>query len=420
MKYTRKKYQHFDKITNALVEGVLNFSNLSLKEKCEILLLFEITGCVDDNISQILDDVEKESLDNLDITSQLIRHLVLIKYNMNLDERKGFIQYWLHDKNFKNEDIVATSAIFQTLFDDKELLTTEVIAYLKKWLLQQVKNIRSLVIRAWFPYYLELFEKDDDSKVVLREVLNQRNKNGSWRGNLDQTIRIGFALSNSKYFQEEKIGSTTDFILNRFLEKGVGINLTNSCRLSKYLFKIDKLQKDYFESILFQVKSKRKLTSEIKDIGKVLSRVEENTNQLILGQKGIRNTLNKEFENLNFLINRLTEEQSLAVSKILTDLKLIDDRTIDIDWEQSLLQGKIQDLIDNLEGNKLTSESVKEIKDKLNRSELAVKHKLKFVIPLIFLKYEGEIELSNKQKFPRNWNEWRNLLFKEKKTAANN
>jgi hypothetical protein len=93
---------------------------------------------------------------------------------------------------------------------------------------------------------------------------------------------------------------------------------------------------------------------------------------------------------------------------------LIDDRLINIDWDTSTFQESLTEMINKLDKTSLSESEASKVKEELNRSDITVKHKLKFVIPLIFLKYEGEMELSNKQKLPRTWKEWKRLFIKEK------
>lgn len=53
-----------------------------------------------------------------------------------------------------------------------------------------------------------------------------------------------------------------------------------------------------------------------------------------------------------------------------------------------------------------------EIKDKMDRPDISVKHKLKLTIPLFFfVKYEGEIELSDKKKFPKSFKDLKKLFI---------
>lgn len=69
----------------------------------------------------------------------------------------------------------------------------------------------------------------------------------------------------------------------------------------------------------------------------------------------------------------------------------------------------------NYEELRLDEKQVERIKNEMNRSDISVKQKLKFVIPLIFIEYEAEIELGNTQNLPRSWKEWKALFFKKKR-----
>jgi hypothetical protein len=72
----------------------------------------------------------------------------------------------------------------------------------------------------------------------------------------------------------------------------------------------------------------------------------------------------------------------------------------------------LDSVIDKLKIIGLKDVKLEDLEKKVNDSEIAFKHKLKLSIPLfLFTKYEGEIELSDKQKLPRNLKELKDLLF---------
>jgi hypothetical protein len=76
-----------------------------------------------------------------------------------------------------------------------------------------------------------------------------------------------------------------------------------------------------------------------------------------------------------------------------------------------------KELLDILTSNLLSKGTaeykIDEIKKKVDSSDLSIKHKLKFSIPLfLFTSYESEIELSDKQKLPKSLKELRALVLK--------
>lgn len=91
--------------------------------------------------------------------------------------------------------------------------------------------------------------------------------------------------------------------------------------------------------------------------------------------------------------------------------QLIDEiENRDEDDEES---NKILDtLISKLQSRGINDIKINGLKKKANRPDIAIKHKLKLTIPLfLFTKYEGEIELSDKQKLPKSFRELKELLI---------
>lgn len=78
-------------------------------------------------------------------------------------------------------------------------------------------------------------------------------------------------------------------------------------------------------------------------------------------------------------------------------------------------QGKaaLDSMIKKLQTSGIDDFKLEALEKKINNPEIAIKHKLKLSIPLfLFVKYEGEVELSDKHKLPRNFKELKQLLIK--------
>ena len=93
-------------------------------------------------------------------------------------------------------------------------------------------------------------------------------------------------------------------------------------------------------------------------------------------------------------------------------MNLVEDRIIEFEWDSFQFQENLDATLKKLNLSDLSHGKVKKIKNELDRSDITVKNKLKFVIPLLFIKYEGELEFSSKQKTPKTWKEWKTLFFK--------
>ena len=72
----------------------------------------------------------------------------------------------------------------------------------------------------------------------------------------------------------------------------------------------------------------------------------------------------------------------------------------------------LDSLISKMQLSRISGLEIKNIKDKMNRPDISVKHKLKLTIPLFFfVKYEGEIELSDKKKLPKSFKDLKKLFI---------
>jgi len=157
----------------------------------------------------------------------------------------------------------------------------------------------------------------------------------------------------------------------------------------------------------------------------------------------VENWLSMVIEFYQVISQAIEESNSKQLSTNINDvLSKLDDLNVEIaslcnsnkilEWLKSYLPDKsFEELIDELdklnkdEGKKVVDSIIDKLQTcgvddfkldavikKINNPEIAIKHKLKLSIPLfLFTKYEGEVELSDKQKLPRNFKELKELLI---------
>jgi len=157
----------------------------------------------------------------------------------------------------------------------------------------------------------------------------------------------------------------------------------------------------------------------------------------------VENWLSMVIEFYQVISQVIEETNSKQLSANINDvLSKLDDLNVEIaslcnsnrilKWLKRYLPDKsFEELIDELdklnkdEGKKVVDSMIDKLQTcgvddfkldavirKINNPEIAVKHKLKLSIPLfLFTKYEGEIELNDKQKLPRNFKELMELLI---------
>lgn len=73
----------------------------------------------------------------------------------------------------------------------------------------------------------------------------------------------------------------------------------------------------------------------------------------------------------------------------------------------------LESMITIIESKSNPDINLEKVKEKLNDPDIAIKHKIKISIPIfLFTKYESEVELSAKEKFPKSFKELRELFMK--------
>lgn len=118
-----------------------------------------------------------------------------------------------------------------------------------------------------------------------------------------------------------------------------------------------------------------------------------------------------EFKKIKLLIKGFSENQTNSIKSLFEELEEIDSKLLQIEWNNELLYSKINELTSDLNFTNFSKKEKNNIRETLNRMDITLKHKLKFIIPLFFLKYEAEIELGDKQKMPENLKELKELFL---------
>lgn len=165
------------------------------------------------------------------------------------------------------------------------------------------------------------------------------------------------------------------------------------------------------------------LTNEknyFKDVSETLADL-DNTKEHLINQIfeetiKISNKLDNQSEHLSQALVKLNTSIDNIENKthsIIEQLTYSDIQQLEKDWNDELFKSSIQKTLSEIAN---INESDKEnILKSINtpQENISVTHKLKLVIPLLFLWYEGNVELKSNAKFPRTWPEIRNLFIKE-------
>jgi len=214
-----------------------------------------------------LNKVVESNIENENLMTQLTRHLVLVKFDISLEERKQFIQYWITEKSYAKEDLISKAWIFGIVTDDRELLTDKQRKHIGTWFKKYSNKINALTALAWFPKHLETFGINELSNEIIDKILSKREKNGSWIGNVYRSVRIMYSMSNSNHFNVQKLHTSYSFIEKK-LKTGTELNAKISAQILKLLFASDKIGQDVKNYVIESIieKNKKSLTEEITKI----------------------------------------------------------------------------------------------------------------------------------------------------------
>jgi hypothetical protein len=115
------------------------------------------------------------------------------------------------------------------------------------------------------------------------------------------------------------------------------------------------------------------------------------------------------------ILNQMSHEQSQHTEKIIDKLVEIDSNIFKLGWDIDVLSDNVEFILNRLPEDILSDDLQKKALDKIRSPDISIKHKLRFVIPLLLFTYAAEIELSEKQMIPTTKKGWVELLLKKGK-----
>lgn len=151
----------------------------------------------------------------------------------------------------------------------------------------------------------------------------------------------------------------------------------------------------------------------IRDINNSLKSIKEDTVKI----KNQNGEILSSVEENAIITAKVNKELSQFYRDILKEVDNLDKLELNKTWNRNDFQLSLNRIIRKLELLTFNKKEEKIILNQLSSTDINIKHKLKFIIPLFFIRYEAELELNNKNKIPKNWSQWVKLFIKD--TAAN-
>lgn len=213
-----------DKIRNLSQPLTYWFSNAitvpeqyCMTDQCKLLLCaceIKITSC---KLKTLLDKIASEydppNGQSTHIVQSLLRQVVLLKYDINVEERKFFFKYWIDDNNISGMQLLSVAYIIGLSLEQANLLSNGSIERVKHWFAQH--KIESNRMRAWLPRYLELSGMEDLANQTARSLMNERSKNGSWPGGFGLNAAMLYALACAEKMNKRILSPTIMYLANR-------------------------------------------------------------------------------------------------------------------------------------------------------------------------------------------------------------
>ena len=322
MSYLLKKYSELKPIVAIFIDKVINNGNVDFDEKCELLLTAKELNLGGRHIETVLNKIANSSIEDLNLITVLIRQFVLLKYNICENERKQFIKYWLYDEFYKAQNFVTVSVIYWIAIEEIEFLLDNWKDKLPKKVENLEKNIKSIVIRAWLPYYLESFNKIELAKSVANEILSSRDRNGSWSGNIEKTLKVSYALSCSKSIKKETLQKSIEFLNSRIM-LGINFNVKNCALILKLYYKLNLIGVDLIKYIQ-------------ENIDKEQSNLAQTNNSITVKNKIFVSYSHTDTKWLNRVIVHLKPLERQGLLELWSDKKILAGKNWEIEIENAL------------------------------------------------------------------------------------
>jgi len=180
-------YNEYKIIIDWFIDSINNIDKLSQSDVCQLLLCakdLELNSrSIQDKLISIrtLNDPPNEQ--NKHIVLSFLRQVVLMRYGIAEKDRKDFFQYWINENNISGKPIITVAYIIILAIEQIDLIKEKYRGYVKTWFFKH-NRIESLKVRAWIPHIFNSLGDSRKARTYAEELLNERNKNGSWQGGL--------------------------------------------------------------------------------------------------------------------------------------------------------------------------------------------------------------------------------------------
>lgn len=243
MKYLRKKYGIVIEIIDEIIHALAKINKLEFSIKIEALLLLRNLNFSYEESERCVDDLVKLNFYDFSLLNIIKRHLIMIRFNQNIEERKKFIQNWITNENYKNEDLFLQGTIIGMCTEDYNLLNESDLEKIKKLQKHRVKRTKSILSLCWLCKSLKLLGISEYDEYIFEKIMSSCELNGSWGNSLERTIKISTPLSSIDNFNKTELEKPYKYIIKRF-EQGYETSLQFKFQFVKLANNLGKLNKE--------------------------------------------------------------------------------------------------------------------------------------------------------------------------------
>lgn len=200
------------------VTDVRGWHSLSTYDCCHLLLCasdLAIAAPILIHCLKLLEEAEIPYIEpGGDFFHAILRLLVFTRWDIQVSERKMFLDYWLDRRNLQRLDIVGSALLLSFAVENLSLLEEEQKPYVLSWHLRHdaFTNPR---VNAWSVYGLMKSGNTELARRRCVQLLAARLRNGSWDHDVRKTVACAYPLALSQTVTAEDLDDTVEFVLGK-------------------------------------------------------------------------------------------------------------------------------------------------------------------------------------------------------------
>ncbi|MBK8258523.1 MAG: hypothetical protein IPK82_38420 [Polyangiaceae bacterium] len=181
------------------------------------------------------------------IVESVMRQVVLMRFNVGLEDRRRFFHYWITRRNLATETPFIKAYIVGLAVEQlhQSVVEDDALEYVRSWFLRHT-NLESDRMKAWVPRYLCLLGHPEEALKIASELLSQRKRNGSWGGSYDRTAAVLFALSRFPDVATLDLTESLSYLLRR-LQRGLTGNIVLEATTLKAVYTLGLLPEPFHD-----------------------------------------------------------------------------------------------------------------------------------------------------------------------------